>query len=74
MFSKISTLVVKGTVHTNLVHSKEKLLKGKVRNIVYARQSEGIDSQNLFVGRTKQPLAKWMGQHFRLWRSCCNVM
>uniref|UniRef100_A0A1A8DK57 GIY-YIG domain-containing protein n=1 Tax=Nothobranchius kadleci TaxID=1051664 RepID=A0A1A8DK57_NOTKA len=52
------------TLRQKLVHPKDKTLKHKLNNVVYAVQCSE-ECPDLYIGETKQPLHKRMAQHRR---------
>ena len=52
------------TLRQRLVHPKDRVPQHKQSNVVYAVKCLE-DCQELYIGETKQPLAKWMAQHRR---------
>jgi len=58
------------TLRQKLVHPKDKTSKDKLSNIVYAIQCQDTDCQELYIGETKQTLAKRMSQHRRASSGC----
>ncbi len=58
------------TLRQKLVHPKDKPSKDKISNIVYAIQCADSDCQDLYIGETKQTLAKRMYQHRRASTGC----
>ncbi|XP_072047005.1 uncharacterized protein [Amphiura filiformis] len=58
------------TLRQKLVHPKDKPPKDKQSNIVYAIECKVNNCQDLFIGETKQTLAKRMYQHRRASTSC----
>ena len=58
------------TLRQRLVHPKDKVPKDKKNNVVYGIQCKSNGCQELYIGETKQPLAKRMYQHRRASTSC----
>ena len=60
----------KNTLRQALVHPKDKQPKDKQSNIVYAIQCKDSGCDDLYIGETKQTLAKRMYQHRRASTGC----
>ena len=50
------------TLRQRLVHPKDKTLRHKQSNVIYAIQSQE-ECNKLYIGETKQPTHKHMAQH-----------
>ena len=60
----------KNTLRQALVHPKDKQPKDRQSNIVYAIQCQDSGCEELYIGETKQTLAKRMSQHRRASTGC----
>ncbi|XP_072048801.1 uncharacterized protein [Amphiura filiformis] len=58
------------TLRQKLVHPKDKVPKDKQNNLVYAIPCTDNGCKDLYIGETKQPLAKRMYQHRRASSGC----
>ena len=60
------------TLRQKLVHPKDKVPKDKQNNLVYGIQCTDNGCKDLYIGETKQPLARRMYQHRRASASGCG--